>query len=131
MTHPDEETIQDLGTSLSRTMACASLYTRHYAAPSIRNASQHLYDMFTEHPHSQRMTYCQHLTRAASIALRMGGGAIAAAVHSVFPFCFTHTSSHVIHDLHMEQIDHNVSLEEHDKAERFAARYAGDRRKLE
>jgi Mg-chelatase subunit ChlI len=63
---------------------------------------ERVHHAFTEHPHSQRMTYCEHFKRAAWTALRLARGAAALAVHAVFPFVLQTTGSDTVKTLHGE-----------------------------
>jgi len=63
---------------------------------------ERVHHAFTEHPRSQRMTYCEHFKHAAWTALRMAGGAAALVVHSVFPFVLQTTGSDTVKALHGE-----------------------------
>lgn len=58
--------------------------------------SQH----FTEHPHSQGMTYIQHALRAFSLSAKMGKGCLALLIHAIFPFLCQSTGTNVIHELY-------------------------------
>jgi TolA-binding protein len=69
---------------------------------------ERVHHAFTEHPRSQRMTYCEHFKRAAWTALRMAGGAAALVVHSVFPFVFQTTGSDTVKALHGELKEHGA-----------------------
>ena len=102
---PDPETI---GESLARTYK--RVFTR------IRTV---LYHVFTEHPHAQRLSYCQHFTRAARAAFHTGRASCSLAVHSVFPFLFQTTGSTIVHQIHQENVYHKAVLESQDEVERI------------
>ena len=69
---------------------------------------ERVHHAFTEHPRSQRMTYCEHFKRAAWTALRLAGGAAALAVHAVFPFVLQTTGSDTVKTLHGELKEHDA-----------------------
>ena len=69
---------------------------------------ERVHHAFTEHPRSQRMTYCEHFKRAAWTALRLARGAAALAVHDVFPFVLQTTGSDTVKTLHGELKEHEA-----------------------
>lgn len=79
---------------------------------------ERVHHAFTEHPRSQRMTYCEHFKRAAWTALRLARGAAALAVHAVFPFLLQTTGSDTVKTLHGELKEHEAAgeLKEHEAA---------------
>ncbi len=105
---PDSDTIQHVGESLSRT------YKRAFARLQVV-----MHHAFTEHPRAQRLSYCQHFTRAARAALHTGRASLALAVHAVFPFLFQTTGSTIVHQLHQEHVYEKAILESKDEVERL------------
>lgn len=63
-----------------------------------------LRSLFTEHPASIGETYLVHLGHASRFALQMMMGGGACLVHSVLPFLFADTASHVIAQLHQQMV---------------------------
>jgi len=61
-----------------------------------------LYVLFTKHPHDHNLSYTQHAMRALRMALRLGKGAFALCVHSLFPFLCEKTGTNVIDRLYEE-----------------------------
>jgi hypothetical protein len=61
---------------------------------------------FVEHPASIGESYGQHLCHALGFSIRMGLGAIALAVHAIFPFLFTRTGSAVLRSLYDDMVTH-------------------------
>ena len=110
---PDSDTVQQVGESLSRT------YKR--ALTRLRVV---LYDVFTEHPRAQRLSYCQHFTRAARSALHTGRASLAFAVHAVFPFLFQTTGSTIVHQLHQEHVYEKAVLKSAEEVDRIIASHA-------
>jgi len=126
MTQPDQETTEMIADSLARTVSNvftteATDVTEGTAAEPficrctkcIREYSDRvqkkteslchkLYVLFTKHPHEHNMSYTQHALRALRMALRMGKGAFALCVHSLFPFLCEKTGTNVIDRLYQE-----------------------------
>jgi hypothetical protein len=71
-------------------------------AEAIRCPLQWVYDLFTAHPLEAGLTYREHFHRAVYAALRMGWGAVALAIHALFPFCFRTTGTRTIRALYEE-----------------------------
>lgn len=105
---PDPETTDTISDSLARTYT--HVHTR---------VSNVLYDMFTEHPHAQRLSYCQHFVRAARAALHTGRASLSFAIHSVFPFLFQKTGSTIVHQLHQESIYEKAVLDSKEEVDRI------------
>ncbi|MGH8236010.1 MAG: DUF6356 family protein [Steroidobacteraceae bacterium] len=63
-----------------------------------------LRSLFSEHPASVGETYLVHLGHASRFALQMMIGGGACLVHSVLPFLFANTASHVIAELHQRML---------------------------
>jgi len=78
-----------------------------------------MHHAFTEHPRAQRLSYCQHFSRAARAALHTGRASLAFAVHAVFPFLFQTTGSTIVHQLHQEHVYEKALLESKDEVERL------------
>jgi hypothetical protein len=71
-------------------------------AEAIRGSLRWLIDLFTAHPAESGMTYREHFHRAVYAAMRMGWGAVALAIHALFPFCFRTTGSRMIREVYEE-----------------------------
>lgn len=66
----------------------------------------HLSDLFTDHPASVGETYGQHLVSALGFSFTMMVGALACAVHAIFPFLCVKTGSAKIVELHTRMVTH-------------------------
>jgi len=63
---------------------------------------QKLYTLFTKHPHQHNMSYVTHAMRALRMAFRLGKGAFALCVHSLFPFLCEKTGTNTVNSLYEE-----------------------------
>ncbi|MDR3478323.1 MAG: DUF6356 family protein [Gammaproteobacteria bacterium] len=52
-----------------------------------------LRNYFTQHPHSIKETYPEHLRYASLTGIRLVGAGIACIIHSICPFWFENTAS--------------------------------------
>lgn len=77
---------------------------------SISSSLLRLYDLFNNHPKKNNMNYCQHLTRALKLSVKMGIGSFYLFVHSILPFMFENNGSKIIVSLN-EEIRHNQNNE--------------------
>lgn len=64
------------------------------------SVKERIHELFTEHPHSQGMTYVQHAWRALSLSSKMGKGCVALLLHAIFPFLFQSTGTNMIRELY-------------------------------
>lgn len=72
---------------------------------------------FTQHPESVGETYWQHMATALSFAFPLALAAVAALIHSVFPFLCVKTASIRVTQLH----DRMVVNRQHQAAPRHKA----------
>jgi hypothetical protein len=61
-----------------------------------------LQNLFSEHPASVGESYSEHFAVAAGYSARLFAAALAAMVHSFFPFLFKNTASRAITEMHRE-----------------------------
>jgi hypothetical protein len=66
--------------------------------------TQSLYDLFTKHPHKNKMTYLHHLLRAFKISYKMSYASFCLIIHGIFPFLFEKIGSNTIEKLYEEII---------------------------
>ncbi len=64
---------------------------------------------FTDHPDSVGETYFEHMGQAFSFAGAMAFGAVACALHGLFPFLCLKTGSRTIARLHDRMVAHRVT----------------------
>jgi hypothetical protein len=65
-----------------------------------------VYNLFTNHPHSQNMTYINHLCIALKLSVKMGYGSFCLFVHSLFPFLYETKGSNIIKELYYKIDNH-------------------------
>ena len=63
---------------------------------------------FTEHPRSVGENYWEHMAASLTFAATMLLGAVAALVHSVFPFLLVKTGSRIVTRLHERMVAHRA-----------------------
>jgi len=119
----DEETTQMAGESIARTAQPIVEQLKHVATtaqPLVDRCSNgicevagrvhrktqsichRLHVLFTKHPKDNNMTYTRHALHALHLALRLGKGAVATCVHSIFPFLCEKTGTQTVDQLHEE-----------------------------
>jgi len=64
---------------------------------------------FTQHPETVGESYFEHLCSAWGFAATMALGAVACALHGLFPFAFQSSGSRRIRDLHERMVTHRTA----------------------
>ncbi|PZQ62521.1 MAG: putative sulfate exporter family transporter [Phenylobacterium zucineum] len=71
---------------------------------------------FTHHPETVGESYFEHLCSAWGFAATMALGALACAMHGLFPFAFQTSGSRRIRELHERMVTHRTAPKAHAKA---------------
>ncbi len=99
-----ENTVEDIGDSVIR------LYKRC-------NMKERLYELFTNHPHKNGMSYMGHWWRAVKLSVKMGYGSFCLLIHSIFPFLCQTRGTDMVKELYEYVINHKENQEENKKSE--------------
>ena len=123
LSEKDQETTEMVGESIARTVTSVQPIVEQLKAVAepfvgrstkcIREYSDRvqqkteslchkMYALFTKHPHDHNLSYTRHALRALRMAFRMGKGAFALCVHSLFPFLCEKTGTNTVDRLYEE-----------------------------
>jgi hypothetical protein len=69
---------------------------------SVSSSIEKLYNLFTDHPRKNKMSYYQHMVRSLKFSLKMGLGSFYLLIHSILPFIFENNGSKIIRSLHQD-----------------------------
>lgn len=58
-----------------------------------------VYELFTQHPQENSMTYVQHFWKTMTLSIKMGVGSIRLMVHAYCPFMCKKTAENMISEL--------------------------------
>lgn len=59
-----------------------------------------LYDLFTQHPAENSLTYLEHFLKTMNMSMKMGMGTISLLIHAYCPFMCKKTGKNIISNLH-------------------------------